>query len=201
VQKGAALMRHVHAEVQMVVFYETYSVPAERWPRVMGAFKEACFLCHEFVAAHGRFAFLTAHRQIFHQWTIPDLKVYKPEALVRLRRSLAVVDQAVVRSLKECQASKPRGGRAPLRSSINLLKVILPNPSLTPIGLTSNIEDQETDHALPSPPGSEAQLASISSGEASSFHRHHRNQLKRCLPSHCRRTPLSYIKFPLWPKL
>ena len=71
---GMKLKRFVHAEVQMVVFLETSSPPP--WPRVIGASKEACFLCDSFIKAHGYFYLSKAHRKVFHQWTVPDRKDY-----------------------------------------------------------------------------------------------------------------------------
>ncbi|KAF2804913.1 uncharacterized protein BDZ99DRAFT_543847 [Mytilinidion resinicola] len=57
------LKKFVHAKVQMVVLYETSLLST--WPRVIGASKEACFLCNSFIKSHGSFYMLKAHRQIF----------------------------------------------------------------------------------------------------------------------------------------
>lgn len=57
--------RHVHAELQMISFYELSSL--ERWPRSIGASKDACFLCHAFVSAHGQFYLTRSHGQVFNQ--------------------------------------------------------------------------------------------------------------------------------------
>ncbi|OAL44806.1 hypothetical protein IQ07DRAFT_238069 [Pyrenochaeta sp. DS3sAY3a] len=124
--------RHVHAEVQMVVFYELSSTSF--WPRFIGASKEACFLCHAFVSAHGRFSLSKAHRQIFPKWTVPDVNEYSDESLHRLQHTISLVDQVVLRTSEE--PIIPRS--LPLQSSINLLKVVLPSPSLTTASVTSN---------------------------------------------------------------
>ncbi len=120
--------RFVHAEVQMVAFYETcFPLP---WPRAIGASKQACFLCDAFVIGHGYFHLSKAHRQVFHQWTVPDLDDYDTATLERFRKALAMVDQTVLRELKIARRSRDFQP-FPLQSSINLEKLMLPTPSMT----------------------------------------------------------------------
>jgi hypothetical protein len=139
--------RFVHAEVQMIVFYETSSPPP--WPRAIGASKEACFLCDSFVIAHGYFYLSKAHRQIFPQWAVPDRGDYSTSTLQRFRSALATVDQSVTEGLKN--ARRNRGFRPfPLQSSINLLKPMLPTPSMTTIRSSgSEIEHGVSSIGLP----------------------------------------------------
>jgi hypothetical protein len=125
------LRKFVHAEVQMVVFYETSMLPP--WPRAIGASKEACFLCDSFIKAHGHFYLSKAHRQVFPQWTIPDRKDYSTSTLKRFRTALASVARG---AREELQKARQNNGFQPfpLQSSINLHRLALPAPSVTTVG-------------------------------------------------------------------
>ncbi len=57
------LKRFVHAEIQMVAYYEIAQVGPS--PRVIGASKEVCFLCDSFIRAHGKYYLSRAHRQLY----------------------------------------------------------------------------------------------------------------------------------------
>ncbi|KAL5398905.1 hypothetical protein PMIN03_012733 [Paraphaeosphaeria minitans] len=130
VRPGSHKRRYVHAEIQLLVYYERTG--PLHWPRVLGASKEACFLCDSSIKAHGYFFVSKAHRQIYSQWTIPDLADYSAEALHRLQRTLATVYQDVASTLKQARCN--RKFRAfPLQSSINLLHPRYPTPSVTTI--------------------------------------------------------------------
>ncbi|MCJ1390002.1 hypothetical protein MMC18_002860 [Xylographa bjoerkii] len=114
--------------------------------------------------AHGFFHISKAHRQVFPQWTVPDLREYSNETLARLRNTLVVVDRAIIRELGEArpyQEFRP----LPLQSSINLQKPILLTPSLSTIGLSEHesartaspiISCQESRLVTPTPAATEA---------------------------------------------
>lgn len=147
VRQGKSKIRYVHAEVQMLVYYETSGPPI--WPRVIGASKEACFLCHSFIKAHGFFYVSRAHCQIYPQWTVPDLACYSARSLDRLRIALVSVNRDVASTLK--QATCNRNFRPfPLQSSINLHKLSLPTPSVTTI-LSTSTEGTEIPKEIPRP--------------------------------------------------
>jgi hypothetical protein len=144
---GTKLKRFVHAEVQMVVFYETSSCAP--WPRAIGASKEACFLCDSFIKAHGHFHLSKAHRQIFPQWTVPDRRDYSSGTLKRLQSTLAKVDQNVMEGVENARRS--RSFRPfPLQSSINLHNPILPTASVTTVR-SSESETTRTASPIRSP--------------------------------------------------
>jgi hypothetical protein len=131
---GSSKTRHVHAEVQILVYYEVRGSPI--WPRVIGGSKEACFLCNSFIKAHGFFCVSKAHRQIYSQWTIPDLFHYSAEALSRLQSTLVAVNRDVTSALE--QARRKRNIRPlPLQSSINLHQPSFPTPSVTTLRSSS----------------------------------------------------------------
>ena len=127
---GTKQKRYVHAEVQILVCYETSSF--SHWPRAIGASKEACFLCDAFIKAHGSFHVSKAHRQVFSQWTVPDRRDYSTATLKRFRRALVVVDQSVMEELKRVR-NRQDFRPFPLQSSINLHKPMLPTPSVSTV--------------------------------------------------------------------
>jgi hypothetical protein len=157
---GNSKTRHVHAEVQIIVYYEMRGPPTR--PRAIGSSKEACFLCHSFIKAHGLFCMSKAHSQIYPQWTIPDLAGYSVETLSRLRRTLIAVNRDVSSALH--QASIKRSTRAlPLQSSIDLHRTCHPTPSVTTVRSRSPVENVASETAGLSPPrpvlaASESQL-------------------------------------------
>ena len=122
--------RFVHAEIQIVVYYEL-SVCAQK-PRVIGASKEACFLCDAFVRAHQRFRLSKAHRRLFDQWTVPDLKEYTSETRTRLQDCLKQVHEEINREKSHTRYSLTKRAY-PHQSSINLLKAVLRSPSRSTI--------------------------------------------------------------------
>jgi hypothetical protein len=157
---GNSKTRYVHAEVQIIVYYEMRGPPT--WPRAIGASKEACFLCHSFIKAHALFCVSKAHSQIYPQWTIPDLAGYSAETLSRLRRTLIAVNRDVSSALH--QASSKRSTRPlPLQSSIDLHRTCLPTPSVTTVRSRSPVENVASEIASlspsrPVPAASEPQL-------------------------------------------
>ena len=60
----------VHAEVQLLLYYDVYS--ANRLPRVISASKIPCYLCSLFVAAHRRFRLQDTHGKLYTSWALPS---------------------------------------------------------------------------------------------------------------------------------
>ena len=123
--------RYVHAEIQLVVHYE--NCPKECLPRIIGASKQACYLCHTFVKAHKQFCLLRSHRQIYNQWTVPDRREYTLDTLQRFQRALSAVNQEVLHEIRRARTSS-KGFRAfPLQSLINLQMPDFPEGSDTTV--------------------------------------------------------------------
>ncbi|KAL1967136.1 hypothetical protein VTN77DRAFT_3427 [Rasamsonia byssochlamydoides] len=125
-----AVERFVHAEIQLVAFYETSLAP-QSLPRAIGASKEACFLCDSFIKAHGHFFLSKAHRQIYPHWTVPDREDYSTATLKRFRSVLMTVDRDVPEELEKARCKRHSFQKLPLQSSVNLHKLTLPTPSVT----------------------------------------------------------------------
>ncbi|RVX71740.1 hypothetical protein B0A52_03924 [Exophiala mesophila] len=119
---------HVHAEVQLAVYYDmvqeeaenssntssprvstttqtTTTEPTTLTPRTIGASKHLCFLCHLFLTLHGSFFPATTHGRLYDQWTIPDLCEYSPEVRQRYREIIAAMDRHVCKSTEEVTAT------------------------------------------------------------------------------------------------
>ena len=59
----------IHAEIQLLFFYEQYS-DLQR-PRILCSSKSACFLCNLFVGLHGKFLVRRTHGVLYPKWTLP----------------------------------------------------------------------------------------------------------------------------------
>lgn len=134
----AGKSRFVHAEVQVITHYELNPIACR--PRVIGASKMACFLCDSFVRAHGWFCLSKAHRVLYDQWTIPDLKDYTPSSRDRLRKALVTVNSEVKKQL-----SRPSTNRFPVQSAANSVIASIRDASRS----TRRGLGNETDHEFP----------------------------------------------------
>ncbi|KEQ59196.1 uncharacterized protein M437DRAFT_57530 [Aureobasidium melanogenum CBS 110374] len=124
---------HVHAEVQLAVYYDllfqssTETLETFLPPRVIGTSKWLCYLCYQFLRAHGRFLPANTHGRLYDQWTIPDLAEYKEELRARYQGIVSDIDAEVVRetgiSEQEGVGSILRWRAEPMTSRQNLLGV------------------------------------------------------------------------------
>ena len=91
---------HVHAEVQLAVYYDLVS-PQEQenfmTPRAIGVSKSLCYLCYHFLQAHKRFFPSRTHGRLYDQWTVPDLADFDDGVAKRYREILRGIDCEVVR--------------------------------------------------------------------------------------------------------
>lgn len=105
--------RHpIHAEIQLLYFYELNSVP--RPPRVITSSKSACFLCNLFMKMHGRFHTPRTHGVLYHHWNLPG-----GETLALLpkqqRREVEELMQRFSTAIEELVQSTINAGKAVLR--------------------------------------------------------------------------------------
>jgi hypothetical protein len=129
-----AKVKHVHAEVQLVVEYalrqqgeiEQSSHNGENghlviWPRTIGTSKYLCYLCYLFLREHGGFGqTLNSHGRLFDQWTVPDLENYSGETKDRLAGVLLRMNDAILRRA-EALGSDAIWRPEPMTSRQNLL--------------------------------------------------------------------------------
>ncbi|EPE30654.1 hypothetical protein GLAREA_03621 [Glarea lozoyensis ATCC 20868] len=96
---------HVHAEIQLAVHYDLVfqnSQPNFLPPRVIGVSKWLCYLCYQFLHAHGRLFPSRTHGRLYDQWTIPDLAEFGHDTMKRYRAAVKLVDMEVLRHI-DCE--------------------------------------------------------------------------------------------------
>lgn len=67
---NASFARPVHAEVQLLFYYESTS--SQMPPRVICSSKKACYLCNLFFKIHGRFTVPSSHGRLYEKWALPN---------------------------------------------------------------------------------------------------------------------------------
>lgn len=126
--------QYIHAEIQLLVHYELTTL--ELKPRAIGVSKEACFLCDAFIRAHNCFSVTGAHRQMFPQWTVPDLEEFTTSTIQSFQRVLSQVCEEVKREYLKSQQKSP-WRPFPAQSAINLAVIHLDTPSTSTLPLRS----------------------------------------------------------------
>ena len=64
--------RHkIHAEIQLLLYYEVNPSDSKHKPRVLCSSKDACYLCYNFIRLHGVFHTPSTHGRIYDSWTLP----------------------------------------------------------------------------------------------------------------------------------
>jgi hypothetical protein len=98
---------HVHAEIQLSVFYDLIHSPESgaplgdpeffHQPRAIGTSKWLCYLCYLFLKEHKGFFPSKTHGRLYDQWTVPDLAEFDQSIIHRYRHILDAMDTEVIR--------------------------------------------------------------------------------------------------------
>ena len=112
---------HVHAEIQLAVYYDLLFQPSDRpgtegisngrpeqefhRPRAIGTSKWLCYLCYLFLRFHGHFVPANTHGRLYDQWTIPDLAEYGDQVCIRYRSLVQAIDKEVMKEANSFQSS------------------------------------------------------------------------------------------------
>lgn len=115
---GAAAKCFVHAEVQLILFYEQY--PKSRPPRAIGASKSACFLCDLFIKQHRGFGISHSHMKLYTQWTIPNV----PWMNIQQIQTWQNIVQAMTLDIKTLLSTKLYLHNAVIESRVHILQVV-----------------------------------------------------------------------------
>lgn len=108
---NAPVLCTVHAEVQMVAFYESDDNAVLKLPRVIGCSRPACYLCELFIRRHGMFLLSQTRGKFNDRWTVPDLEDYSASGRKRLRTALTAMNTELKRALfSTTQEESPRKG-------------------------------------------------------------------------------------------
>ena len=86
---------HVHAEIQLLVYYDMSTDTETLPPRVIGVNKAACYLCDLFMREHGGFFHTKTHSHLKDQWTVPDLAEYTSQQVDEYRRIITAIDMQI----------------------------------------------------------------------------------------------------------
>ncbi|KAJ9238245.1 hypothetical protein DTO271D3_5546 [Paecilomyces variotii] len=178
---------HVHAEVQMVAFYESEENGVRIRPRVIGASKAACYLCNLFIYSHGSFFLSQTQGHLHGQWTVPDLAQYPPTGRMRVRAALSEVNDRIGREVMAQSADhlpslnlldlreRILSGITPSDTNTNTSTRSVSSNRLTSTGHTSAATRARTPSTLPSsisslslpPPAHPVSPESVSDGSTS----------------------------------
>jgi hypothetical protein len=101
---------HVHAEVQLAVYYD---LNPHYQPRCIGSSKWLCYLCYLFLRAHNRFFVSKTHGHLYDQWTVPDLMEFDKDLSQKYRNILKAVDDII---LQQIQSEGELGRLEPMTS-------------------------------------------------------------------------------------
>ncbi|KAL8982448.1 MAG: hypothetical protein Q9177_005268 [Variospora cf. flavescens] len=107
IRQGATLPIPVHAEVQLLFYYEknTCSLP----PRIMCSSKQACFLCDLFFKIHGRFTVPSTHGRLYEKWALPDAAktIKNADILKTLCTFVSAIENALLRETQSTRKFYP----------------------------------------------------------------------------------------------
>ena len=139
----------VHAEMQLLVFYNLRIPRGSRKPRIIGVSKSCCYLCNLFIIKHGQFFITKTHGRLYERWAFPDICDYSPEQRENYRRILSAMDREIVaRHGIECR--NPRKREHPMESWL----AIPPARLLSPVSSTifSSVSEEVVEYHSKLPP-------------------------------------------------
>jgi hypothetical protein len=118
---------HVHAEVQLAVYYDLHQPEQRLRPRVIGTSKYMCFLCLHFVKAHGQFFPANTHGRLYDQWTIPEVAEFSDAQIQNYRTIIKEIDDRVL----ELTVLEPKWRPEPMTSRQDLSQLAGAVPAWT----------------------------------------------------------------------
>lgn len=137
----------VHAEIQLVIFYEQY--PSKMPPRIIGSSKSACYLCDLFIQHHGLFQVARSHGKLYDRWILPK------EALdqsIHLQSVVEKFNTALETTTLEILNSKRKPFPHPAESVLIFRQPWSPNPTLSMIHSNESLR-KITEHLSSKPSG------------------------------------------------
>ncbi len=180
---------HVHAEIQLLIFYDSNPDNSILKPRVLGVSKAACYLCNLFSKKHAEFFLSQTHGQLFDQWNVPDLADFDTAQSLKYRNILKSMDTELQNTIKRERARhRSQKRQEPLGSRWNLATASLVSPLASDAGTVWSENDKAPQHSSPSgltPPAESPSIALASqiissqnqsqAGAPSQSYKHHYN--------------------------
>lgn len=126
----------VHAEVQILLFYE--QTPQMFRPRIIGSSKSACYLCNLFIQSHGQFQVSRSHGRLYDRWILPAWPLDQVSATRHLQSAVEKLNGALEARIISVLNDKQRPFAHPAESVLIFRQPWSPNPTL------SSISNRET---------------------------------------------------------
>ena len=115
----------VHAEIQLLLYFERDTGSGLQRPRVICSSKSACYLCHLFFKIHGQFYIPNTHGKLYESWKWPQAR---SSAEPQLQHLLTRFSQAIDEKIRDCLLEATKARRMdPFESMVDLLDVMTPS--------------------------------------------------------------------------
>ena len=140
---------HVHAEIQLLIFYDSNPNVSILKPRVLGVSKAACYLCNLFTKKHADFFLSQTHGHLYDQWNVPDLADFDNTQRTKYRSILKSINTELQITIRR-ERARPRSQkrREPQGSRINLLTAFHPgSPLASDAGTIRSEVDKVPQHS------------------------------------------------------
>ena len=151
--KGRMAKCHVHAEIQLLTFYELNLNLATVKPRVLGVSKSACYLCNMFILKHGCFFITKTHGRLYDLWNVPNLAEFGQLQRNKFRQVLKTMNEELrtnlIKERKHTRRDLPLGSYVNLPKGIPQSAVHSSAATLPPVELQSTRKGLEPKAGLP----------------------------------------------------
>ncbi|KAM0134264.1 hypothetical protein ACHAP3_005577 [Botrytis cinerea] len=91
---------NIHAEIQMILFLSRNEQLLDQSFDYFGCSKYSCFMCSQFLKAHGRIGTRGCHGRLFKPWTVPEATGLASSQVDRVVRSVVQVQKEIEKELK-----------------------------------------------------------------------------------------------------
>lgn len=149
--KGGSVECYVHAEIQLLIYYDSNPDISILKPRVLGVSKAACYLCNLFSKKHADFFLSQTHGQLYDQWNIPDLASFDNAQRLKYRSILKSMDNELqVTTKRERARHRSQKRNEPLGSRLHLATAFPISPLASDAGTVRSEVDKAPQHSSPS---------------------------------------------------
>ena len=149
--RGGSVECHVHAEIQLLIYYDSNPSVSIPKPRVLGVSKAACYLCNLFSKKHAEFFLSQTHGQLYDQWNVPDLANFANAQRLNycsILKSMNTELQITINRERARHRSQKR--QEPLGSRLNLATVFPLSPLASDAGTVRSEPEKTPQHSSPS---------------------------------------------------
>lgn len=140
----------VHAEIQLMAFYETRHCDFP--PRVICSSKKACYLCNMFFNIHGRYFTPSTHGKLYEKWTLPQDWCNSSADQPHIMLPMIVEFRARLEECLKQEIASPAKKLLAPPESLCAMSVIWQSPEDTEKNLEVTIDSGYEDGQAKSPP-------------------------------------------------